>query len=190
MKKNINANRLRSILAFCLMLTVLVGSSSVALAKVENSLAGEIVVTGNSMNGEQPFVLLNGERALNGRTFFTSGVITTTETTGATVKMGKLGYLNLSPNSVLSLNLSENNISGKLTAGNVQVFNSDGVAVNIEKIENGKSTAIPSARQNDDDDDNSAWVPILVFAGVVGTAVILVLANRGDDCVVTASTTC
>ncbi len=175
-----SANRLRSILALCLMLTVLVGSSSVALAKVENSLAGEIVVTGNSINGEQPFVLLNGERALNGRTFFSSGVITT-ENSGATIKLEKLGYINISPNSVLSLNFSEKNISGKLTAGNVQVFNNDGVAVNIEKIENGKSTLIPSARQDDDDDDNSAWIPIAVFAGVVGVAVILVLANRGDD---------
>lgn len=181
MKKNNNANWLRGILAFCLMLTVLVGSSSVALAKVENSLAGEIVVTGNSMNGEQPFVLLNGERALNGRTFFSSGVITTTENSGATIKLEKLGYINLSPNAVLSLNFSENNIAGKLTAGNIEVFNNDGVAVNIEKIENGKSSVIPSARQNDDDDDNSVLVPVLVFAGVVGTAVILVLANRDDD---------
>ena len=183
MKINMNANRLRGILAFCLMLTVLVGSSSVALAKVENSLSGEIVVTGNSINGEQPFVLLNGERALNGRTFFSSGVITTTENSGATIKLEKLGYINLSPNTVLSLNFSDNNIAGKLTSGNIQVFNNDGVAVNIEKIENGKSSVVPSARKDDDDDKYSALVPILVFAGVVGTAVILVLANRNDNTV-------
>ncbi len=181
MKKNISANRLRSLLAFCLMLTVMVGSSSIALAKGGNSLAGEIVVTGNTANGETPFVLLNGERALNGRTFFSSGEITTNDT-AATIKLDKLGYIKLSPNSVLSLNLSENNISGTLTTGNVQVFNNDGVAVNIAKVENGKSTAIPSARQNDDDDDDGgAWIPIAIFAGVVGTAVILVLANRDDD---------
>ncbi|CAN5367588.1 hypothetical protein BH10ACI1_BH10ACI1_14530 [soil metagenome] len=180
MKNNMNANRLRGILAFCLMLTVMVGSSSIALAKVENSLAGEIVVTGDSMNGEQPFVLLNGERALNGRTFFSSGVITT-ETSGATIKLEKLGYINLSPNSVLSLNFSENTISGKLTAGNIEVFNNNGVTVNIEKIENGKSSVVPSARKDDDDDKNSALIPILVFAGVVGTAVILVLANRSNN---------
>lgn len=182
MREKINTNWLRNILAFCLMLTVLVGSSSVALAKVENSLAGEIVVAGSNANGEEPFVLLNGERALNGRTFFSSGVITTTEKSGATIKLGKLGYINLSPNSALTLNFSENTISGKLTAGNIEVFNNDGVAVNIEKIENGKSSVVPSARQNDDDDDdNNILVPVLVFAAVVGTAVILVLANRDDD---------
>lgn len=181
MKKNINANWLRNILAFCLILTVLVGSSSVALAKVENSLAGEIVVTGSNTNGEEPFVLLNGERALNGRTFFSSGVITTTEKSGATIKLEKLGYINLSPNSVLTLNFSENTISGTLTAGNIEVFNNDGVAVNIEKIENGKSSVVPSARKDDDDDDKSILIPVLVFAGVVGTAVILVLANRDDN---------
>lgn len=176
MKIKMSANRLRSILALCLMLTVLVGSSSVALAKGENSFAGEIVVNDNSD------VTLNGERALNGRTFFSSGVITTKDS-AATIKLEKLGYINLSPNSTLSLNFSEKNISGELTAGNVQVFNNDGVAVNITKIENGKSTPVPSARQNDDDDDDDdgAWVPIAIFAGVVGTAVILVLANRGDD---------
>lgn len=184
MNNNTKANRLRSILAFCLILTVLVGSSSIALAKAENSLAGEIVVTGSKTNGEEPFVLLNGERALNGRTFFSSGVITTTETSGATIKLEKLGYINLSPNSVLSLNFSENTISGTLTAGNIQVFNNDGVAVKIEKIENGKTSLVPSARQNDDDDDDdkSVLVPVLIFAGVVGAAVVLVLANRnGDD---------
>ncbi len=181
MMKNTKASWLRNITAFCLMLTVLVGSSSVALAKVENSLAGEIVVTGNNANGEQPFVLLNGERALSGRTFFSSGLITT-ENSGATIKLEKLGYINLSPNSVLSLNFSENTISGKLTAGNIEVFNNDGVTVNIEKIENGKSSVVPSARQNDDDDDDdSILIPVLVFAGVVGTAVILVLANRDDN---------
>lgn len=174
MNKNSKASWLRSILAFCLTLTVLVASSSVALARVENALAGEIVVSENN------YVLLNGERALNGRTFFSSGVIKT-ENSGATIKLEKLGYINLSPNTVFSLNFSENNISGTVTAGNVQVFNNDGVAVNVEKIENGKSTKIPSARQNDDDDDNSALVPILVFAGVVGTAVVLVLLNRDDD---------
>ena len=186
MMRNTKASWLRNITAFCLMLTVLVGSSSVALAKVENSLAGEIVVTGNNTNGEQPFVLLNGERALSGRTFFSSGLITT-ENSGATIKLEKLGYINLSPNSVLSLTFSENTISGKLTAGNIEVFNNDGVAVNIEKIENGKSSVVPSARQNDDDDDNSILVPVLVFAGVVGTAVILVLANRNDDRIVSTT---
>lgn len=180
MRENINTNWLRNILAFCLMLTVLVGSSSIALAKVENSLAGEIVVTGSNTNGEEPFVLLNGERALNGRTFFSSGVITT-EKSGATIKLEKLGYINLSPNSALTLNFSGNTISGTLTAGNIEVFNNDGVAVNIEKIENGKSSVVPSARQNDDDDDKSILIPVLVFAGVVGTAVILVLANRDNN---------
>ena len=181
MNKNTKASRLRSIYAFCLMLTVLVGSSSIALARVENSLAGEIVVTGSQINGEQPFVLLNGERALSGRTFFSSGLITTTENSGATIKLENLGYINLSPNSVLSLSFTDNTISGTLTAGNIEVFNNDGVTVNIEKIENGKSSVVPSARQDDDDDDNSILVPVLVFSAVVGTAIVLVLANRNDD---------
>lgn len=180
MKKNNGAVWLKNIAAFCLMVTVFVSTSMIAFAKSGASIAGEIIVSGNNINGIEPSVMLNGERAFSGRTFFNAGEITTTENATATVKLGKLGYLNLAPNSVLSLSFNENTISGRLTAGDVKVFNSEGVVVNIENA----MTNLPVTAQkddDDDDDDDGIWIPIIIFSAVVGAAVVYVITNSGDD---------
>jgi hypothetical protein len=130
--RNKNIAWLQYFTAFCLILTVLAGSSMVALAGTENRLAGEIVVSGRD---EKTAVTLNGERALSGQTFFSSGVISTSATGSATINLGKLGHINLSPNSVLSLNFTENSISGTLSAGQIKVFSKEGVTVNIKTID-------------------------------------------------------
>lgn len=132
MKKNKTIGH-RNIIAFCLTLAVFVSSSMVALAAPEKkSLMGELIVSGPGSNGEQVFATLNGERAFSGRTFFSSGTISTPDETTTTVKLGKLGFINLSPNSDLSLSFTENSISGTLSAGQINVFNSEGVDVNIK----------------------------------------------------------
>ena len=94
--------------------------------------AAEITVTGQSDGGEKPFVVVNGERAFNGRTFFSNGTISTTETSSATVSLGKLGRINLAPSSSLSLSFSEGRIACELSKGNVSVSNMDGVSVTID----------------------------------------------------------
>ncbi len=183
MKKNNTAAGLRNVIAFCLMVTVFVSTSMLALAKPGASLAGEIIVSGHNINGVEPSVMLNGERAFSGRTFFNAGEITTSENATATVKLGKLGYVNLAPNSVLSLSFDENIISGRLTAGDVKVFNNEGVIVNIENA----MTNLPvksAQNDDDDDDDNSVLIPILIFAGAVGTALVFVMTGDEDDTVV------
>jgi hypothetical protein len=170
MKINKNVNWLRNLAAFCLMLTVFVSSSMIALAKPSGSLAGEIIVSGNDT------VMLNGERAFSGRTFFESGLVSTTETSSATIKLGKLGFITLAPNSSLSLSFNENTISGKVLSGDVQVFNNEGVTVNVENL--------PARQKTDDDDDddhNSILVPAIIFAAAVGAAVIYVVTKDSDD---------
>jgi len=162
------------------MVTVFVSTSMIALAKPGTSLAGEIIVSGHNTNGVEPSVMLNGERAYSGRTFFNAGEITTSENATATIKLGKLGYLNLAPNSVLSLDFTENSISGRLTAGDVKVFNSEGVAVNIENALTNMAVK-PAKADDDDDDDDDMWIPILIFGGIVGAAVVYVVTNSGDD---------
>ncbi|MGI8848937.1 MAG: hypothetical protein ACR2HT_02080, partial [Pyrinomonadaceae bacterium] len=160
-------------------------SSMVALAGAEaKPMAGVIIVAGQNMVSNDSFVTLNGERAFSGRTFFSSGVISTSEKATATIKLGKLGYINLTPNSVLNLSFSENNISGELSAGNAEVFNNEGVTVNIKNsITN--AAVVPSQQtqttDDDDDDDNSPVGPLLIFAGIVAVAVIVVLRNKDDD---------
>lgn len=177
MKINNKISWLRNTAAFCLMVTVFVSTSMIALAKPGNSLAGEIIVSGHNSNGVEPLVMLNGERAFSGRTFFDSGVITTSETASATVKLGKLGYISLAPNSAMTLNFSENTISGKVISGDVKVFNNEGVTVNVENL------ATNAARQDDDDDDddNGILVPVLIFTAAVAVAVIYVVTKSDDD---------
>jgi hypothetical protein len=183
MKNNNTAALLRNIAAFCLMVTVFASTSMIALAKTGNSLAGEIVVSGHATNGVESAVMLNGERVFSGRTFFENGVITTTETATATIKLGKLGYINLAPNSALSLSFSENNISGKLISGDVKVFNNEGVTVNIENAAN----AAQQTKKDDDDNNNSILVPVIIFGAVVGAAVIYVVTHNDDDLVISAT---
>ncbi len=123
----------RNITALSLIFAILSATSVISLAVPENkSAVGEITVSGNNVDGNGIYVLLNGERAVSGRTFFSSGTIETTENSNATVKLGKAGYLKLNPKTNLTLNFDENHISGVLNAGKVKVFNNAGVEVKIE----------------------------------------------------------
>jgi len=188
MRKNFYMNWLRNITAACLAMVVFTTSSMIALAGTEKkSLMGEITVSGQNTNGNAPSVLLNGENAFTGRTFFSNGTITTSEAVTSTIKLGKLGYVTLSPNTTLTLSFDEKTISGTLSAGNAQVFNAEGVDVNIQKLGNATTSVAPMNKAQDDDDDDdgffggSAVGPIIVFAGIVAVAVILVVVNDDDD---------
>jgi hypothetical protein len=187
MRKNFYMNWIRSITAACLAMMIFTSSSMIALAGTEKkSLMGEITVSGQNTNGNSPSVLLNGENAFTGRTFFSNGTITTSEAVTSTIKLGKLGYVTMSPNTTLTLSFDEKTISGTLSAGNAQVFNADGVEVNIQNLGNAITSVAPMNQAQDDDDDDgilggSAVGPVLVFAGIVAAAVILVVVNDDDD---------
>lgn len=115
------------------MLAMFIGSTSFVLAAPERkTLLGEIAVSGDGENGEPPFVKVDGERAVSGRTFSSSSVIETSNATSADINLGGVGRIGLSPNSRLSLNFTANSISGKLYGGKIRVFNAKGVSVNIE----------------------------------------------------------
>jgi len=187
MREKFYMNWLRNITAACLAMVIFTTSSMIALAGTETkSLMGEITVSGQNTNGSAPSVLLNGENAFTGRTFFSNGTITTSEAVTSTVKLGKLGYVTMSPNTTLTLSFDEKTISGTLSAGNAQVFNAEGVDVNIQNLGNATTSVAPMNKAQDDDDDdgafsNSAVGPIIVFAGIVAAAVILVVVNDDDD---------
>lgn len=121
------------LIVFSITISVLFVQTMVALALPARGMGGaEITVTGPRDGGEKPFVLVNGERALNGRTFFTDGTISTTETSSAMIDLGKLGRIVLAPSSSLSLGFSEGRIAGRLSTGNATVSNMDGVSVKID----------------------------------------------------------
>lgn len=178
-------NWLRNITVACLALVIFTSSSMIALAGNGNkSLMGEITVSG--VGTDTPAVLLNGENAFTGRTFFSNGTIVTPENVTSTVKLGKLGYIVMNSNTTLNVSFDEKTISGTVSSGDVKVFNAEGVAVKIQNAGNANLAVSPMKRQDDDDDDDgffggSAVGPVLVFAGVVATAVILVLVANDDD---------
>ena len=131
MKKGNISKAFRGITAFGLAAILMMASSMFILAKTGDTLMGEISVSG----ANNAFVTLNGDQAFSGRTFISSGTISTPEATSATVKLGKAGFVNLAPNSVLSLSFDEKNISGTLSEGSVKVFNSEGIEVKINTPE-------------------------------------------------------
>jgi hypothetical protein len=179
----IYTNWLRNITAACLAMVIFTTSSMIALAGTENkSLMGEITVSGQNANGNAPFVLLNGEQAITGRPFFSSGTIATPEAVTSTVKLGKLGYIVLSPNTTLTLSFDEKTISGTLSAGQAEVFNAEGVEVKIQNLGNAATSVVPvNKAQQDDAEGNSALGPLVLFAGIVAVAVVVVVLNNRDE---------
>ena len=189
-------NLLRNVTSFFAMIVLLTATSAVSLAMPgKNTYMGEIKVSGNS-DGNGAYVLLNGEKAYNGRTFISTGDIVT-EKTSATVNLNELGSVNLAPDSNLSLNVSEGKITGTLTKGKIQVFSKTGVQVAVQTPEklvtnnnsgsltvdvtSGKTVATPQDDDDDDDDDVSAVPLFLVFAGVVAAVATFVYLDRDDD---------
>lgn len=167
---------LRSVVAICLLFSVFLTSSMVVLAKSEvQPLSAEITFS-NSIQIENSSVKLNGENIVSGRTFFSGGLISTTEKSGATVNLGKLGYLTLAPNTVLNLEFSENKISGTVSAGSVEVFNNENVEVNIETAGNASAKSGRQTQSN----SGSILIPTIIFAAIVGGVLVYTLTNDDD----------
>jgi len=208
MKKNYGSLLLRNLTGFGLVVALILTSSMVSLAS-GGALSGEITVSGQRVDGVSPAVSLNGENVLSGRTFFNSAVISTPETSSATINLGKLGRISMSPNTSLSLTLADNSISGDLTSGSVQVFNAEGVAVSIRGNEDSVTNDASQAGEVSVDVTSGStvatstesavyvngepaaaqmskkkkrrWIIFGVIAGVVATALIIYAVTRDDD---------
>jgi len=159
----------------------------VALAN-SPKVAGELTVFGTEAGGEAPFVMVNGEAAKSGRSVFSSSIINTPENAGAVINLGRLGKLELAPNSAIILSFDDNEISGNLTAGkltvlgaaqNVSVKTADGTVKQLAAGQSVTATAVP-AQDTDNDGNSAAWWG---FAAVLGGAAALIIyaATRDND---------
>ena len=178
----------RKALSMCLVVATIATYSMVALAGSER-VAGELLITGKTSNGESPYVKVNGEAAQNGRSIFSSSTITTPENADAVINLGKLGKIELAPNTTLSLTFDDKNINGDLVAGRVTVLSSSD-SVNITTL-NGSSTKLGAGEsasaasngkvQDSDDasDGGSAWIIWALVLG--GAAAGIVIAARSDN---------
>ena len=177
-------------LAMCLVFAVIATYSTVALAG-SGKIAGELLVSGTNVNGEMPFVIVNGEAAKSGRSVFSTSTIATPDNASAVINVGKIGKIQLSPNTNLILTFTEKGISGDLISGKLTVLNaSESVTVKIAGGETLQLTAGDSAsaagkvQDKDDDNDNdggAAYLPyLLILGGAVAAIVIATVVSDNE----------
>ena len=174
----------------CLTVAIIAAYSMVTLANSER-IAGELSISGKAINGENLVVRVNGEEAQTGRSIFSSSTIATPENAGATINLGKIGAIELAPNTTLALSFDERSISGDLSAGRVTVLNASN-KVNIKTLDGtinelgvGDSATVNTAKAQDDDDTTDGGVgrgTIIAFALVLGGAAAgLIFAATTDN---------
>ena len=178
---------IRKALSMCLSVAVLATYSMVALAG-PGKAAGELAVSGKNVNGEAPFVFVNGEVSRSGRSVFSGSTITTSESTTAVVNLSKLGRIELAPNTALNLTFDERGISGALTSGTVSVL---GAAENVNiTTPNGKTVQLAAGQSvstsgqkddKDDDDDDHGGAAWWIWGGVFGAAAVVILWTALSD---------
>lgn len=178
---------IRKALSSCLIVAIFATYSMVALANTR--IAGELTVAGKNVSGETPIVSVNGEAAKSGRSIFSSSTIVTPENASAIINLGKLGKIELAPNTAIALSFDEKAISGDLSTGKVTVLGaSESVSIktaegNLVKLNVGESVTAGKAQDDDDDDDDGGsgawWAWALVFGGAA--AGILIAATQADN---------
>jgi hypothetical protein len=112
-----------------MMLTVgsfytLVTNSAIAQT---SKASGELSVTGS--------VMINGTQAISGATVFNDTKVKTSRNGAATVNLGKLGRVQLGPESEMTLRFSDGNIGGNLNAGRAVVSAPAGVSISVATTE-------------------------------------------------------
>lgn len=122
----INKTFIHKTIAACLALAVWSVSSMVALAATPQS-NGEITVTGT--------VTVDGRNAVSGSTVVSGSAINTAENSSAVVSLGKIGRVELGPNTALTLKFDNSGIYGTLNSGKVRVMNMNGFNANITTLE-------------------------------------------------------
>jgi len=112
----------KSVAAF-VAVAVLSVYSMVVLAAPGAKASGELSVTGQ--------VTVNGQKVISGGTLFSDSTIATAEQSSAVVSLGKLGRVEVAPNSSLRLSFVDNNISAMLESGNAHFSTLAGTTVNL-----------------------------------------------------------
>jgi hypothetical protein len=168
-------------LSTCVAVAILATYSMVALAGTDK-IAGELLVTGKNANGVQ----VNGETVQNGRSIFSSNTITTPDNAGAIINLGKLGKIELAPNTTFNISFNEKGIGGNLSAGRITVLNASGdvaitnAAGKTVNLKVGESANASGSRQDDDDNDGGKawWIWAAVFGGAIAGIVIAATSDN------------
>lgn len=197
-RKTLNIKEItRKAFKLCSMMVAILTLSSLALAST-GKVIGDLSI--EKINGTLPQVKINNELAPSGATVFSNNTITTPSNAGAEIFFGKFGRVQLAPNTVVRFSDSDKGLIGEISAGEITVFSesitvkaSDGKTISPKFGDTVSSTGATQQTSPDDDDDNIPLVPVIVFAGIVGAAVVITLTGtRSQDCnfVSPTGTTC
>jgi hypothetical protein len=173
---------IRKALSLCLTVAICAAYSMVTLASTDK-IAGELLISGKNSS-----VKVNGQTAQSGRSIFTASTISTPENTSAIINLGKLGKLELAPNTTANISFNEKGINGDLLSGKITVLGAN-EAVNIKTTEGktvtlsaGESVSAGRQQQDDDDDDDDPGAAWWVWAAIFGGAVAgVVIAATSDN---------
>jgi hypothetical protein len=127
----------RNSIALAVAIAVLSVYSMVALASpgAQTKMSGELSVSGQ--------VTVNGQAAISGATVFSDSTVATAANSTAVVSLGKLGRVELQPNTSVKISFSAGNISAYLDAGRLQVNTLAGVSA-IVTTKDGAAVADPA----------------------------------------------
>jgi hypothetical protein len=118
----------RKSIAFCLAVAVLSVYSMVVLASPgqmgQTGPSGELSATGQ--------VKVNGQNAISGATVFSDSTIeTTAKGSSAVVSLGKLGRVEVLPDTTMKLSFNETSVSATLDSGRVRFSTPAGVTATV-----------------------------------------------------------
>lgn len=127
---SLKPTRFRKMLSIGLMMAVggfYTSVTSSALAQSMKKSAGELSVSGS--------VTINGTSAISGATVFSESRIRTAANSSAIINLGRLGRLQLGPESEMTVRFTDGSLGGSLTAGRAVANAPAGVAVSIATAE-------------------------------------------------------
>ena len=113
----------RKFIALAVAVAVLSVYSMVVLAAPGAKASGELSITGQ--------VTVNGQKVISGGTLFSDSTISTAEQSSASVSIGKMGRVELAPNSNLRLSFSNKSVNAMLETGSAHISTLAGVTVNL-----------------------------------------------------------
>jgi hypothetical protein len=127
----------RKTITLALAVAVWSVSSMVALAaQGQKAQSGDLSVVGD--------VTVNGTSAISGATIFSDSTVTTAKGSSAVVSLGKLGRVEVLPESSLKLGFNETGITAMLDSGRVRFSTSSGTGVSVTTKD---GTAVADNRQ-------------------------------------------
>ncbi len=118
----ISRNWSRMPITLALALAILSTYSMVGLA-AQQGPTGDLSVVGE--------VTVNGTSAISGATVFSDSTVTTAKGSSAVVSLGKLGRVEVLPESSLKLSFNDTGVTAMLDSGRVRVSSSSGVNASV-----------------------------------------------------------